>query len=73
MAFGQPQERCCEAGVQMGRDDLIQACLEPDGDEEEQLELKILEKILNNQPLTDPADGAASEGEEEKAERAQES
>ena len=39
MAFGQPQERCCEAGVQMGRDDLIQACLEPDGDEEEQLEL----------------------------------
>ena len=39
MAFGQPQERCCEAGVQMGRDDLIQACLEPDGDEEEMLEL----------------------------------
>ena len=39
MAFGQPQSRCCEAGVQMGRDDLIQACLEPDGDEEEMLEL----------------------------------
>ena len=39
MAFGQPQERCCEAGVQMGRDDLIQACLEDDGDEEIMLEL----------------------------------
>ena len=39
MAFGQPQSRCCEAGVQMGRADLIQACLVPDGDEEEQLEI----------------------------------
>ena len=31
---GASQDRCCQAGIQLGRDDLIQACLVPDGDEE---------------------------------------
>ena len=39
MIFGASQEICCEAGVQLGRDDLIQACREDDGEEEIQLEL----------------------------------
>ena len=36
---GASQDRCCEAGIQMGRADLIQACLVTDGDEEIDLEV----------------------------------
>ena len=42
----QPQTRCCDAGVQLGDAELIQACLTDDGDSEMQLELTDMNECL---------------------------
>ena len=56
--MGAPQERCCAAGIALGRDDLIQACLEDDGEEEMQLELndqnECLERDVQPMRYADP-------------------
>ena len=46
---GALQERCCAAGVALGRDDLIQACLEDDGETEMQLELNDQNECLERE------------------------
>ena len=63
--IGAPQDRCCAAGVQLGRDDLIQACLVPDGEEEQQLELNDMNECVERdvQPLRyQQADGSPVDG-----------
>ena len=44
--FSQFQGRCCDAGVQLGDAELIQACLEDDGESEMQLELTDMNECL---------------------------
>ena len=49
---GASQDRCCEAGIQMGRLDLMQACLAPDGDEVIELEVndmgECIERVIQH-------------------------
>ena len=62
---GASQDRCCQAGIQLGRDDLIQACLVPDGDEEKQLELNDMNECIERdvQPMRyQQANGSPVEG-----------
>ena len=63
-ALSQPQSRCCDAGVQLGDAELIQACLTDDGDSEMQLELTDMNECLQRevQPMRYLQQGAAIPG-----------
>jgi hypothetical protein len=63
-ALSQAQNRCCDAGVQLGDAELIQACLTDDGDSEMQLELTDMNECLQRevQPMRYLQQGVAIPG-----------
>ena len=59
---GASRERCCAAGIQLRREDAIQACLEDDGEEETELEVndmgECIARTVQPQQYVDPSDGS---------------
>ena len=55
------RERCCAAGIQLRREDAIQACLEDDGEPETELEVndmgECIARSVQPQRYVDPSDG----------------
>ena len=56
------RERCCAAGIQLRREDAIQACLEDDGEPETELEVndmgECIARTVQPQQYVDPSDGS---------------